>query len=369
MGNGIWIVYQKDLLNCNDNEYSQLNATSLKIIWPRRIKPWTELTELRDTCPMPEPTPISSLQKFPLPSIGPEDVLIGEDGQVYAGSEDGWIYQLDPATGDCRTLVNTRGRPLGLAFDPLGNLVICDSDKGLLSFDLAQQTLETLTGEAEGRRLNFCNNADIAADGRIFFSESSTRYRYGESSRDVIEQIPTGSLFCRYPDGRVVRVTDGLLFANGVCLSPDESFVLVAETGAARIQRFDLEGPDAGKLMPFAQDLPGLPDNLSLGSDGLVWVALVVPKTEKFTKIISLPPWLRKLVARLPDRLKPPPDQCLRVLAFDLHGRKVHDFEGDPVEFSEVTGVRESNGYVYLGSLTLAAVARFKIDGPTSPAS
>ncbi len=315
---------------------------------------------------MKTPVSIENLQKFPLPSVGPEDVLVGQAGEVYAGSEDGWVYQVDPASGDSRTLVNTRGRPLGLAFDPDGNLVICDSDKGLLTFDFEDETLETLTDTAEGRRLNFCNNADIAGDGRVFFSESSTRYRYGTSSRDVIEQIPTGSLFCRYPDGRVVLIADKLLFANGVCLAPDESFVLVAETGAARIQKYDLEGPNAGQLKPFAENLPGLPDNLSLGSDGLVWVALVVPMTDTLVKVFALPEWLRKLVARLPDRLKPAPDLCLRVQAFDTEGRLVHDFVGDPAQFSDVTGVREYKGHVYLGSLTQSAIARFKIDSDSA---
>lgn len=308
------------------------------------------------------PKPIENLQVFPLPSSGPEDVLISADGSVFAGAEDGWIYRLDPDTGHCRTLINTEGRPLGLAFDPDGNLLICDSDKGLLCFDFDQQALETVTDTANDRQLNFCNNADVAEDGRVFFSESSTRYQYGDSSRDVIEHIPSGSLFCRYPDGRVVLVADGLYFANGVCLAPDEQFVLVAETGAARIQRFDLEGPEAGRLRPFVENLPGLPDNLSLGSDGLVWAALVVPMSDMLTKIFTLAPWLRKLIARIPDRLKPPPDMCLRVMAFDMDGRLVHDFEGEASEFSDVTGVRESDGTVYLGSLTLSAVARFRLD-------
>ena len=35
----------------------------------------------------------------PVPSMGAEDVLVGPDGTVWTGTEDGAIWALDPATG------------------------------------------------------------------------------------------------------------------------------------------------------------------------------------------------------------------------------------------------------------------------------
>ena len=46
----------------------------------------------------------------------------------------------------------------------------------------------------------------------------------------------------------------------------------VAETGARTVVRHWLTGPDAGERDLLADDLPGYPDNIARGTDGLIWV-------------------------------------------------------------------------------------------------
>jgi sugar lactone lactonase YvrE len=58
-----------------------------------------------------------------------------------------------------------------------------------------------------------------------------------------------------------------------VALAPDESFLLVAQTGGYDILRISLTGPAAGHPEPFAPNLPGIPDNMSPAGDGTYWVA------------------------------------------------------------------------------------------------
>ena len=70
---------------------------------------------------------------------------------------------------------------------------------------------------------------------------------------------------------------EGLAFANGVALAADESFVCVAESGGRRVVRLWLTGERAGTRDLFVEDLPGYPDNISRGSDGLVWVTIASP--------------------------------------------------------------------------------------------
>ena len=69
-----------------------------------------------------------------------------------------------------------------------------------------------------------------------------------------------------------------LAFANGVALSKDRSFVLVAESGTCRILRYWIKGENAGKVETFA-DLPGYPDNIRRNSKGEFWVAVHGKKT------------------------------------------------------------------------------------------
>lgn len=69
----------------------------------------------------------------------------------------------------------------------------------------------------------------------------------------------------------MTELLGGLEFANGVALAADGSWVAVAETGAARVRRLWLTGQRAGSAEDLVTGLPGHPDNIALGSDGLVW--------------------------------------------------------------------------------------------------
>ena len=78
----------------------------------------------------------------------------------------------------------------------------------------------------------------------------------------------TGSLFRRDPDGTVTVLASGLLFANGVTLTADESAIVFAESTGRRLSKYWLTGAQAGSLTPLVSHLPGYPDNISTGSDG-----------------------------------------------------------------------------------------------------
>ena len=60
----------------------------------------------------------------------------------------------------------------------------------------------------DGRLLLVCDNAAIAGDGTIWFSDSSARFRLEHWKGDLIEHSGTGRLLRRDPSGRVeVRLT------------------------------------------------------------------------------------------------------------------------------------------------------------------
>ncbi|MBI4941605.1 MAG: SMP-30/gluconolactonase/LRE family protein, partial [Actinobacteria bacterium] len=138
-------------------------------------------------------------------------------------------------------------------------------------------------------------------------------------------------------------------------------WVVVAETSRRRLTRFWLAGPKAGQRETFADDLPGYPDNISRGSDGLVWVAAASPRDGLVEAIQRGPVWLRRSITKVPDALQPAPKRTVRALAYDADGRLVHDLsvgkEAHGDTFHMVTGVREHDGRVWLGSLHEPAVA------------
>ncbi len=311
---------------------------------------------------MPNPVRIKGLSRVELPSAGPEDVLFDASGAIFTGTGDGWIFRIGPDGYDITRIANTGGIPLGLDFLPDGRILICDAQSGLMALDQASGKLETLTDRINGSPLLFCNNAAVGPDGNIFFSQSSTRNAYNQAQRDIIENIPTGRLFRRTPDGHVDLLRDHLHFANGVCVSLDGDAVLVAETGAARIVRIEVGSKTPGEASMFVENLPGLPDNLSTGSDGLVWVAIVSPVSEQLVRLQQAPILLRKLATRIPQALRLASAQIQRVMAFDFGGQCVHNFQGDVEQFHMVTGVRENHGRICLGSIAETAVAYFDVE-------
>jgi len=297
------------------------------------------------------------LTVVPMPGHGCEDVLVDAEGWVLTGTEDGSVFRVRPDGARIDRVGSTGGRPLGLELLPDGRVLVCDSERGLLALEPADGRIEVLATHAAGGRIKVCNNAAVHSSGDIYFSDSSQVHELAKWRADLAENTATGRLLRRGTDGSVEVLLDGLRFANGVALSADESYVAVAESGGRTVVRRWLTGDRAGEVDHLAEDLPGYPDNISRGSDGLIWVAIAAPVNALLERLTTWPVPVRRLAGRLPARLQPAPQRLVRVMAFDDAGRVVHDLSAEPDDFHMVTGVRESVGRVWLGSLEEPAVA------------
>ena len=300
------------------------------------------------------------LRTVGVPGIGPEDVLIDTTTDtILTGTKDGAIWSVSEDGAQIRRVAHTAGRPLGLEWLPDGRLLVCDAHRGLLAVDPAKGEIDELVTEVGGAALRFTNNAAVATDGTIYFSDSSRHYGVENWKSDLIAHTQTGRLFRRSGDGEVVTLLDGLAFANGVALTEDGGQIWVAETALARIRRIDPDGRDLGSIT----DLPGYPDNIALGSDGLIWVALAAPPDPTLGLLQGKGARLRPVALRLPEALKPKPKRTVHVVAFDSDGTLVHDVSADAADWHMATGVREHNGQVWLGSLVEGAIAVLPVPG------
>jgi sugar lactone lactonase YvrE len=306
-----------------------------------------------------------------VPGRGTEDVVVDAAGEVFTGTEDGVIHRVGADGRRIDAVADTGGRPLGIELFPDGRLLICDARRGVLLVDPATGAVDTLVTEVGGVPMKFCNNAAVADDGTVYFSDSSTVHPIAEWKAEMVEVTRTGRLLRRGPDGSVDVLLDGLAFANGVALSGDGSFVVVAETATRMLVRRWLTGPQAGTSDLLVPELPGYPDNMSRGSDGLFWVAIASPRDPLVERLQRGPMWLRRGVTRIPDRLQPSERRTIRVQAYGDVGRLVHDLSVDDrehgVRFHMVTGVREHEGRVWLGSLHESAIAVLEPAGHNRP--
>jgi sugar lactone lactonase YvrE len=307
----------------------------------------------------------STFRVFPVPGPGAEDVVVAtsgpDEGAVFTGTEDGAILRVSHDGQKVDRVAHTGGRPLGLEIDLDGRLVVCDAHRGLLRVDPASGAVEAVTDSVGGTRMVFCNNAAVASDGTVWFSDSSTRFGVERWKDDFVQNTRTGRLLRLATDGTVEVVLDGLAFANGVALSSAEDFVCVAESGARTVVRRWLTGNRAGMRDLLCSGLPGYPDNIARGSDGLIWVTIASPVDPLVERLQTGPMALRRLVTKIPERLQPKPQRTVRVQAYDDAGTLVHDLDVDPTEhgtaYHMVTGVREHEGRVWMGSLHEPAIA------------
>ena len=166
---------------------------------------------------------------------GPEDIVL-KNNKIYVGYDSGVIMSNDGIFS------NTKGRPLGMAFDSEENLIIADAVRGLISIDRNGE-VKTLSTKSDSDNIpfKFVDDLDIANDGKIYFSDASSKYGYGSDRLELFEHTPNGRLLVYDPATKeTTTLLNDLYFANGVALSTDESFVLVNETCMYRIQKLSL---------------------------------------------------------------------------------------------------------------------------------
>ena len=294
---------------------------------------------------------------------GPEDVVADAHGRVLTGVEDGRILRIsgltDPATTRVEVLAETGGRPLGLELLPDDALLVCDAELGLLRVGLDDGVVRVLCDSVAGERLRFCSNVVALSDGSVCFTVSSRRYPLADWIGDLVEHTATGRLLRLAPGSDTPEVLlEGLRFANGLAPSGDESFLVVAETGACRLTRYWLAGPKAGQSEPFVENLPGMPDNLWRGGPGgPIWVALAGPRVPPLDLLHRSAPAVRRTAARVAVRAPFRPTGTIGVLAVDDEGNLVHRLARRRSGFRMVTSVCETAGHLVLGSLWERGVA------------
>ncbi|MFC0625638.1 SMP-30/gluconolactonase/LRE family protein [Kribbella deserti] len=326
------------------------------------MSPKSSITPVRWTPPPAVPPgnkKAIAVTVVPMPGEGPEDTLLDAEGNILTGLLDGRILRISADRKTITELANTGGRPLGLEWLPDGAVLVCDAGRGLLRLDLASGNVETLAASVDGVPMKFCNNAAVAPDGTIYFTDSSTRFSVDEWMADLLEHSATGRLFRRTPDGVLTKLADGLAFPNGVTLSADGNTLFFVETAGYRLLKLDLttEGARPEQMLM----LPGLPDNISTGSDGLIWIAIGSPRNALLDFLLDKPPALRKVIWALPDAVKPKAASVIDIQAYDETGRLVHDLRGRHAQFHGPTSAREADGLVWLASIMGTSLAVFDV--------
>ena len=90
-------------------------------------------------------------------------------------------------------------------------------------------------------------------------------------------------------------------------------------------------------------------------------IALPAPRSRILDLLLPRSPVLRKVVWAVPEWLRPKDTPTVWVQAYDAAGLLVHDLQTTHPGLRMISGVRESGGTVWLGSLESAAIGRITL--------
>ncbi|KAG8233760.1 hypothetical protein J437_LFUL003831 [Ladona fulva] len=293
----------------------------LLIVYIPALPPDLEFSQVRYKAPMALEGPLAPnrvLDKgehlFEGKIKGPESIAIF-GGEIYTGIHGGEIIKIsndkyEPVVKlgkTCDGVVEEEkcGRPLGLRFDSKGDLFVADAYYGLFKVDVKKRAFTQLVSMDEpisGKKPKFPNSIDIAKDGKVYWTDSSTEVDLQNGVFALLGDR-SGRLIKYDPVSKTNEVLlDKIRFANGVCLSPDEDYVLVSETMGYRILRYYLKGPKAGRSDVFLDGLPGVPDNIKPNGEGGFLITLITQRDKgQFDLVAFLGkyPIIQKFFARM----------------------------------------------------------------------
>lgn len=291
---------------------------------------------------------------------GPEDIAMGPDSLLYTAYEDGRIVRFSLDGKKMAGFANTGGRPLGLQFDAQGNLIVADQYKGLLLVD-PLGAVRVLADEVAGTKIFFADHLDITSDGIIYFSDASQRNHDIET--EVWELQPTGRLLSYNPTTKKTKIElEGMRFANGIALGPNDEYLLITETFGMKINKFWLKGAKKGTKEVWVNELPGFPDNISYNDKGIFWVAIPNLRLPEFEPLYDKP-FLRKVLKRLPSFMinAPEPTKYGMVIGFDESAKVVENLQDPSGNLQMITSANEFDGTLYLGSLWMSSVGKYNL--------
>lgn len=177
----------------------------------------------------------------------------------------------------------------GNTLDRQGRLVTCEHSSRRVTITELDGTIRVLVDRYQGKRFNSPNDVVVRSDGTIWFTDPP----YG-LPRDQSRELDKNYVFRLDPQNNALTiVADDFDMPNGLCFSPDEKRLYIADSGRSRhIRVFDVQ-PD-GTLKGgnvFCAISPGAPDGIRCDEQGNVWssagdgVHVFSPQGQLLTKI------------------------------------------------------------------------------------
>jgi gluconolactonase len=160
--------------------------------------------------------------------------------------------------------------------DRQGRLVSCEHGLRRVTRTEYDGSITVIADDYQGKRLNSPNDVVVHSDGSIWFTDPHygimTDYEGFRSEQELPCQV-----YRVDPDGSINAVLTDFNCPNGLCFSPDEKRLYIADTGRMfhpdpqHIRMFEVDGTRLTGGKVFHQIAPGCADGMRVDSDGNLW--------------------------------------------------------------------------------------------------
>lgn len=160
---------------------------------------------------------------------------------------------------------NTNGNTL----DRQGRLISCEHTARRVTRTEKDGSITVLADSFEGKKFNSPNDVVVKSDGTIWFTDPP----YG-LPKDAKQELEKNCVFRVDPELKKISiVADDFDHPNGLCFSPDEKRLYIADSGKpGHVRVFDVnEDGTLSNGRVFAKLDNGRPDGMRCDKDGNLW--------------------------------------------------------------------------------------------------
>lgn len=173
----------------------------------------------------------------------------------------------------------------GLLLDKDGKLVLCQHGfRRVARMDAplsAPKAVYTpLADNYKGKRLNSPNDAVFHSNGDLYLTDPP--YGLDGGTDDSTKEQPHHGVYRAKPNGQLDLVTKEFDYPNGIALTPDEKYLIVAHSDGNNMvwMKYELDGNGLAKsksvfykISEEEKKLPGAPDGFKISKQGYVFAS------------------------------------------------------------------------------------------------
>jgi len=194
--------------------------------------------------------------------------------------------------GALSTFMQPSGRANGMYMDAKGNLIACADEKNELWSIAPDKKVTVLIKDYQGKYMNGPNDVWVVPNGEMFITDPFYKRPWWDHQTMALDSEQVYHLSA---DGKsLTRVTSDLNRPNGITGTPDGKTLFVADIGADRTYRYDIQpdGSLANKVLYCAKGSDGMTideqRNIYITGHGI----FIFDKTGKQTEHIDVAePW------------------------------------------------------------------------------